>query len=263
MMIGPNSMSMTPIATLFKKTKKKPLLETQVYSAYLDGASDRIQGINLTTTWLKVIGDNNNFTIHFSLKLAALNSTISFTGTSSNYVWIVVDSAGDLQLSYALTSPSSSGSEKWDTNLSTNTWYDIVITADGSSTYRDLKCYVNKVEKSELTSTQWASNVDVAGSVAGKFTMGTFLNVVDYDFRVDRLASWSDVLTSAEITEIYDNYPDLTADSGNYASSNKLVTYYKIEEGSGTAMADSSGNGNNNLTVANATVNFWSTDTRI
>ena len=93
--------------------------------------------------------------------------------------------------------------------------------------------------------------------------MGTFLNVVDYDFRVDRLASWSDVLTSAEITEIYDNYPDLTADSGNYTSSDRLETYYKIEEGSGTTMADSSGNSNGNLTVVNASTNFWSTDTRI
>lgn len=235
--------------------------ETQNYSAYLDGASDRIQGLNLSTTWFKVMGANVEWSIHFSVKLDALNSTISFSGTSSNYVWLVVDSAGDLQLTYAISSPSSSGLEKWDTNFSTGTWYDVVITASNDTT-RDLKCYVNKVEKSSLNTTAWSNSVDVS-AIGGKFTLGNFQNVVDYDFRIDRLASWSDVLTSAEITEIYDNYPDLTADSGDYVSSSNLETYYKIEEGSGTTMADSSGNGNNSLSVVNATANFWSTDTRI
>lgn len=235
--------------------------ETQNYSAYLDGASDRIQGLNLSTTWLKVMGANVEWSIHFSIKLDSLNSTISITGTATNYVWINVDAGGDLQLAYQISSPSSNGSEKWDTNFSTGTWYDVVITASTDSN-RDLKCYVNKVEKSSTTTVAWDSSVNNAG-IGGKFAIGTFLNVVDYDFRIDRLASWSDVLTSAEITEIYDNYPDLTADSGNYVSSSDLETYYKIEEGSGTTMADSSGNSNGNLTVVNASANFWSTDTRI
>ena len=235
--------------------------ETQNYSAYLDGASDRIQGLNLSTTWFKVMGANVAWSIHFSVKLDALNSTISFSGTATNYVWLVVDASGDLQLSYAISSPASAGLEKWDTNLSTGTWYDVVITAS-NDTSRDLKCYVNKVEKSATTATPWASSVNVT-AIAGKFTFGTFLNIVDYDFRIDRLASWSSVLTSAEITEIYDNYPDLTANSGNYASSSDLETYYKIEEGSGTTMSDSSGNSNNSLSVVNATSNFWSSDTRI
>ena len=65
------------------------------------------------------------------------------------------------------------------------------------------------------------------------------------------------------MTEIYNNYPDLTADSGNYVSSANLETYYKFEEGTGTALADSSGNGNNQLNLINPTANVWSTDTRI
>lgn len=234
--------------------------ETQNYSAYLDGASDRIQGANMSTTWLKVFDANAAFTIHFAIKLDALNSTISFTGTATDYLWFVVDSGGDLTLQVSVSN-SVVGSEKWDTNLSAGTWYDIVITAT-ADTARDIKCYVNKVEKSATSAVPLAASVDVAAT-AGKFTFGTFLNIVDYDFRIDRLASWSSVLTSAEITEIYDNYPDLTADSGDYVSSDDLETYYKIEEGSGTTMSDSSGNSNNDLSVVNATANFWSTDTRI
>ena len=168
------------------------------------------------------MGANVEWSIHFSIKLDALNSTISFSGTSTDYVWLVVDASGDLQLTYAISSPASSGLEKWDTNFSTGTWYDVVITAT-NDTSRDLKCYVNKVEKSSNSVIAWAASVNNS-AIAGKFSIGTFLNVVDYDFRIDRLASWTTVLTSAEITEIYDNYPDLTADSGNYAESARLET---------------------------------------
>lgn len=236
--------------------------ETQNYSVYLDGASDRIQGQTMASTWLKVFDADAEFSLHFSLKLDALSNTISFTGTSSNFFWIQVDSGGDLNISSSISS-SSVGNTTFNTNMSTGTWYDIVITATApSGGNRTFVCYVNKSSVSVSTTTVFASSTDVA-AISGKFTMGTFMNIVDYDFRVDRLASWSTVLTAAEVTEIYDNYPDLTADSGDYAESARLQTYYKMEEGSGTTMADSSGNGNNSLSVVNASVNFWSTDTRI
>jgi len=220
--------------------------ETQNYSVYLDGASDRIQAANLATTWLQVFTANNPFSLHFAVKLDTLNMTISFTGSSTNYIWLQVSAGGDLLLQYGINS-TLSGNETWDTNLSTG---------------RDVKCYVNKVEKTATSGNAMAKTDNPAG-ISGKFTMGTFMNIVDYDLRIDRLASWSGVLSSAEITEIYDNYPDLTADSGDYASSNKLQTYYKMEEGSGTTMADSSGNSNASLSVVNASGNFWSSDTRI
>ena len=78
--------------------------ETQNYSAYLDGASDRIQGANMSTTWLKVWDTNQDFSLHFSLKLDALNSTISFTGTSTDYFWIVENSSGQHVVQAAIRS---------------------------------------------------------------------------------------------------------------------------------------------------------------
>ena len=234
--------------------------ETQNYSVYLDGASDRIQGPNMSTTWLQVFDANAEFSLHFAVKLDALNSTISFTGTSSNFFWMQVLADGNLSIQASISS-SSVGAVTFATGMSTGTWYDIVITAT-NDTSRVFKCYINKSATSVTTTTAFAASTDIA-AIAGKFTIGTFLNVVDYDFRIDRLASWSTVLTPAEVTEIYDNYPDLTADSGDYAESARLVTYYKIEEGSGTTMSDSSGNSHSDLTVINPTANFWSTDTRI
>ena len=234
--------------------------ETQNYSVYLDGASDRIQGPNMSTTWLQVFDANAAFSLHFSIKVDALNSTLSFTGTSTDFFWMQVLADGNLAIQASIGS-TSMGAVTFAAGMSTGTWYDIVITATNDTT-RVFKCYVNKSEVSVTTTTAFAASTDVA-AIAGKFTLGTFLNVVDFDFRIDRLASWSTVLTAAEVTEIYDNYPDLTADSGNYAESARLVTYYKIEEGSGTTMSDSSGNSHSDLTVVNATGNFWSTDTRI
>ena len=234
--------------------------ETQNYSVYLDGASDRIQGPNMASTWLKVFDAGAEFSLHFSVKIDAVPMTISFTGSSSDYFWVQVISGGDLNISSSIGSVPV-GSVTFDTNMSAGTWYDIVITAT-NDTNRVFTCYVNKTAVSTSTITLFAASTDVA-AISGKFTMGNFLNIIDYDFRVDRLASWSTVLTAAEVAEIYDNYPDLTEDSGNYAESARLVTYYKMEEGSGTTMADSSGNGNNSLTVINPTANFWSTDTRI
>ena len=235
--------------------------ETQNYSAYLDGASDRIQGPNLSSTWLQVFDANAEFSLHFAVKLDALNSTISFTGTSTTFFWIQVNSDGDLNLQ-ATISMSVVGNVTFDTGMSTGTWYDIVITATNDTT-RSFICYVNGSAVSILSTTvAFNASADIA-AISGKFTVGTFLNVIDYDLRIDRLASWSTVLTAAEVAEIYNNYPDLTADSGNYAESARLVTYYKIEEGSGTTMSDSSGNSHSDLTVVNATGNFWSTDTRI
>ena len=234
--------------------------ETQNYSVYLDGASDRIQGPNMASTWLQVFDANAEFSLHFAVKLDALNSTISFTGTSSNFFWMQVLADGNLSIQASISS-SSVGAVTFATGMSTGTWYDIAITAT-NDTSRVFKCYINKSATSVTTTTAFAASTDIA-AIAGKFTIGTFLNVVDYDFRIDRLASWSTVLTPAEVTEIYDNYPDLTADSGDYAESARLVTYYKIEEGSGTTMSDSSGNSHSDLTVINPTANFWSTDTRI
>ena len=262
-MLGPSLLSLEAIPTLLRQGRQSGLpAETQNYSAYLDGASDRIQGAGMSTTWLKVWDTNQDFSIHFAVKLDALNSTISFTGTSTDYFWITVNSSGQLVVQAAIGSVSV-GYYTFDTSFVADTWYDIMLTSSAASLSRTLNLYVNSVSTDALNiGATFLRTTDIA-AIAGKFTMGTFLNIVDYDFRIDRLYSWSSVLTQAEITEIYNNYPDLTADSGNYASSSNLETYYKIEEGSGTTMSDSSGNSNGDLTVVNATGNFWSTDTRI
>ena len=264
-MLGPSLLSLEAIPTLLRQGRQSGLpAETQNYSAYLDGASDYISGFNIATTWLKVWTTNQDFSIHFSIKLDTVASqTISFTGSSTNFFWIQTDVNGRLTVS-ATISNAIVGFYAFDTSFAADTWYDIMLTSSAAGAFnRTLNLYVNGVATPAHTiSAVFARTTDIA-AIGGRFTIGTLLLAIDYDFRIDRLYSWTSELTQAEVTEIYNNYPDLTADSGNYVSSANLETYYKIEEGSGTTISDSSGNSNGNLTAFNATGNFWSTDTRI
>jgi hypothetical protein len=233
-------------------------VETQDYSLHLDGASDRLQIADITASMFQDFTADQDWTLKFSIKLDALNSTISATGPVNDYIWIGVNASGDLYLN-SVTGVTYRLQRLWDTGLSIDTWYEIVITCDASGTNRALVCYVDKVAQTATVTSASTSSTSLMPA-SGRATWGSFFNIVDFDFRIDSIASWSSVLTSAEVTELYDNYPDLTADSGNYGSSADLTSYYKFEEGTGSTVADSSGNANDIVLINSPT---WSSDTRI
>lgn len=238
-----------------------PPSESQEYSLYLDGASDRIQG-GLTNSFVQDWGSNSSWTLKFSFKLDTLaaSQTLLTAGSVANYIFISVATDGKLAVQ-TFASSSFTMNRIWTAGIAADTWYEVVITCDSSGTQRALVCYVNKVAKTLHTTSVSTSSTTLIPA-AGKVTWGTFFNVVDYDYRIDSIASWSSVLTSAEVTVLFDAGPDLTADQHGYVSSDDLTSYYKIEEGSGTSLADSSGHAG---TAALSTVNSpsWSTDTRL
>ena len=67
-----------------------------------------------------------------------------------------------------------------------------------------------------------------------------------FDGKIDEVAVWNDVLTSAEVTAIYNsgNMLNVSSDSGNYASAANLQGYYRFNEGSGTSLQNNSSNSN-------------------
>ena len=79
-----------------------------------------------------------------------------------------------------------------------------------------------------------------------------------FDGGIDEFAVWSDDLTSTEVTALYNSGTPLSAasDSGNYASSNDLVAYYKMDDGSGSSVTDSSTN-SNSATLTNMDSSDW------
>lgn len=255
-MFGPNTLSLDTIPTLLRQggIGESFTSISNDHSIYLDGTSDRIQGFNMNTTWLKVMGPSASFSLMFDIDPEETGAfTISFTGTSTNYFWMHVDanrkfivSRYDGALVYQHT---------WDANIG-NGAQNICLTSDGSSTNRTWKLYVRGADMGdEDTETLGPSSTD--SRAPGKFTMGTFLNVVDYDFYIDTLISWSEILTEAEIQAIGNYRLDARVDQGNYSSSDRLETYYTMEEGSGTTTSDISGNSNGDLTIVNGTVNVW------
>jgi len=67
-----------------------------------------------------------------------------------------------------------------------------------------------------------------------------------FDGKIDEVAVWNDVLTSAEVTAIYNSgyMLNVSSNSVNYASAANLQGYYRFNEGSGTSLQDNSSNSN-------------------
>ena len=77
---------------------------------------------------------------------------------------------------------------------------------------------------------------------------------------VDEVAIWDTNLSSDDITAIWNGgVPNDLTDSGSYNTdrTGNLVGYWRFEEGTGTDVADSSGNGNNGTLINTPT---WDTD---
>ena len=231
--------------------------ESQNYSLYLDGASDRLQGGNsngMFQDWTA----NQDWTLKFSIKLDAQLSYIATVGPTSSYIFISTDSSGHLSVSNLIS--GTVYTHIWSTGFATGTWYEVVITCDSSGSDKAFNCYVDKVAQTSTTQAAIGSSTSLLPT-SGKVFWGTFFGLVDSDFRIDSIASWSIALSSANITELYDSYPDLTEDYKAYTASSRLTSYYKLEEGTGTTTADSSGTSSADLQLINTPT--WSSDTRI
>lgn len=157
-------------------------------------------------------------------------------------------------------------------------WTHVAMTFDG----RTLEAYVNgRIETSRSVETvdstaddtpirYGAGNYDtdvllggdpasLSGGVSG--TAGASSN---FDGKIDQAAIWNKALDIDAVKEIFDAVDvdgaplDLTEDSGNYDYSDNLVGYWKMEEGTGTTVEDSSDNSNTG-TLKNSP--GWSTTT--
>ena len=100
-MFGPGTLSLDTIPTLLRQggIGEQQTLIGGLYSIYLDGASDRIQGNALTDTWLKVMGPSRSFSLSFDIKVLELPMTVTFSGTSTDYFWIHLNADADLTVS--------------------------------------------------------------------------------------------------------------------------------------------------------------------
>lgn len=81
--------------------------------------------------------------------------------------------------------------------------------------------------------------------------------------KIDEFAIWGEALDDDAIAEIYNqrynSSHDLTQDIGDYDNSSDLVSYYRMNEGTGSTVADSEGSNNGTL-VGDATFDLNSSD---
>jgi hypothetical protein len=127
--------------------------------------------------------------------------------------------------------------------LSINQWGHVCMTYDGSA----VRFYINGV-------------LDFEHNVTDTFVKGSFnewqIGGNKFDGLLDEVAVWNSALSLSEITAIYNSGSglDASSDAGDYNSSSNLQAYWKFNEGTGTTVADASGNSNTGI-ISGAT---WS-----
>ncbi|CEJ68190.1 Endo-beta-N-acetylglucosaminidase H precursor [Chryseobacterium oranimense G311] len=126
------------------------------------------------------------------------------------------------------------------TALNANTWYHVAATYDGST----MKIYINGVLDASKSQT---------GSVNsnGVFNVGYLYNTSrNFNGKVDEVRVWKRALSQTEISQ---NMCNVTLPATS------LAAYWKFNEGSGSSVQDTSGNGVT-LTLTGVDASNWGTD---
>ncbi len=126
------------------------------------------------------------------------------------------------------------------TALNANTWYHVAATYDGAS----MKIYINGVLDASKSQT---------GSVSsnGAFNVGYLYNTSrNFNGKVDEVRVWKRVLNQTEISQNMCNVS---------VPATSLAAYWKFNEGSGSSVQDTSGNGVT-LTLTGVDASNWGTD---
>ena len=189
-----------------------------VYSTYLDGTNDYLHQPDGTNNIFYGLNNDTDWSLSFYVKLASLNSVIFWKGVyaTSKYVMVYCNANGDLSIVGQSNASTFRIKSEWDTNLSVDTWYHVVLTSDGSNTDRVNACYIDKVAQ-----TLNAGNSLTIGSstpieyYTGSETLlaGSLDNFAYYEMYLDSMGTWSSALDQANVTAIYQEGPYRFKDS--------------------------------------------------
>lgn len=126
------------------------------------------------------------------------------------------------------------------TALNANTWYHVAATYDGSN----MKIYINGILDATKAQT---------GSVnsTGAFNVGYLYNTSrNFNGKIDEVRVWKRALSQTEISQNMCNVS---------VPATSLAAYWKFNEGSGSTVQDTSGNGVT-LTLTGVDASNWGTD---
>jgi len=211
-----------------------------------DGSDDNINFGNILSTPFV------NFTVEFWCKADAIGGGVviqlsagSGEDADENVSFNVnLQSGGEFQLFYEYGSGSNESNTTSSFDLSADTWTHVAVVRDDSSG----EAYFYK--NGTLVETETASNDPTGGTSAdADLTIGNnFANNNGYNGELAHVRVWDTARTADEISHYYNRLVDST-----HAG---LVSYWKLDEGTGASVADSSSNSNSG-TITGAS---WSID---
>lgn len=197
----------------------------------------------------EVVAFTNTYSVGFDGvdDYATIPDTVSnrVTGDMSISCWFKLDTTGVFQ---GLVNKRDAGGTNWqfmvrDTNvlyiydgstvinstftLSSGQWYHGVVTIESGV---ETKFYVNGILRDTLGAV--TITADDAAIEIGRLYSGSYING-----KIDEAAIFTSVLSAAQVTAIYNS--GAPADLTSYSP----VLWTRFEEGTGTSIADSSGNG--------------------
>tara|TARA_A100001515_G_scaffold26512_1_gene20362 strand:+ start:4699 stop:7506 length:2808 start_codon:yes stop_codon:yes gene_type:complete len=197
-----------------------------------------------------ILGSEVNFTIEFWCKADSKNSGViiqlsSGSGESEaeNVSFNVnLQSGGEFRLFYEYGSGSNETNTTSSFNLSEDTWTHVAVVRDDAS--GNALFYKNGV----LVETESASNDPTGGtSTDAKMTIGNNFNSNNgFNGELAHVRVWNVARSADEVSYYYNRLVDSTHTG--------LVGYWKLDEGTGVSVADSSSN-NNSGTISGA---LWS-----
>lgn len=195
-----------------------------------DGSTDSAFSIS---AWI-----NADVTTNF--RIAAKGS-----GTSNREWLFTLDTNSKFTLSLYDLDHNNMINGRYDTALSSGTWYHLLATYDGNKNISGLKLYINGISV-QVTNNSVGSYGGMH-ETSGDLTIGAW-DVSGYaNGKINEVAMWNKELSSSEVLAIYNsgNPFDLNYNSGNYTSSDNLVGYWQFNENTGNTLYDYSGNGHN------------------
>jgi len=157
---------------------------------------------------------------------------------------VISESSGSVKVQFAVT--LSGGAARWETprSVSLNNWTHILVTYDSDNPTTDPIIYLNGSAVS-LTETISPSGTYVSDATSNLILGNRNDGVTTFDGLLNDLAIWGSALTANEVTALYNSGLPLlpTTDSGNYASADDLVGYWRND--GVTTWLDRSTNSNN------------------
>ncbi|UKB79418.1 endo-beta-N-acetylglucosaminidase H [Chryseobacterium sp. MEBOG07] len=215
---------------------------TGSYALSLDGTSESGAAGNLTLSGSALSFEGWIKPSSFKSASPYISSIMGTEVSDSNSAFLRLGDAGlaNNKLQFVVSINNVQQKLASATALNANTWYHVAATYDGTN----MKLYINGALDATKAQT---------GSVnsTGAFNVGYLYNTSrNFNGKVDEVRVWKRALSQTEISQNMCNVS---------VPATSLAAYWKFNEGSGSSVQDTSGNGVT-LTLTGVDASNWGTD---